>query len=91
VEPRTERRPPPPETGERRLTAAGPLREALPAIGPTAPREPEGTPELHAPGSLRPRPAQGLEADTAGDDLGRLAERMRRILAEEARRHGIDV
>jgi hypothetical protein len=53
-------------------------------------REP-AVPALRAPEPLRPLPPRGLEAGTAEDDLGRLAERMRRILAEEARRHGIDV
>jgi hypothetical protein len=40
---------------------------------------------------LRPRAPEGLEAGSAEDDLGRLAARMRRILAEEARRYGVDV
>jgi len=88
-------RPAAPESSGVESAAAGPrARRPLPGLveetGSVERREP-AVPALRAPEPLRPLPPRGLEAGTAEDDLGRLAERMRRILAEEARRHGIDV
>lgn len=72
----------------RHQTPGPPGRSGEPAL--PAPRRP-GVPDLQAPAVLRPRAPEGLEAGSAEDDLGRLAARMRRILAEEARRYGVDV
>lgn len=68
-----------------------PLPVPTPRTEPPERPEP-GAPALDAPGALRPTKLRGIEAAGAAEsDLGRLAERMRRILTEEARRHGIDV
>lgn len=79
-------------------SAAPPDQERGSAAPPPAAIKPTEPASLTLPGPDRPvivRPAKavkgGREAAQREDDMERLAGRMKRILDEEARRHGIDV
>lgn len=83
---------PPPHEPRTAELPAGEGPATAPAAGLSRTTLGWGMPDLDAPVPLRPPPERGIEAaGSAETDLGRLAERMRRILAAEARRHGIDV
>ncbi len=70
------------------LPVASLLEAALPPLLP--PRD-TGAPSPWKAPAQAPALVGRREAETAEEDLGRLAANLQRILAEEARRHGIDV
>lgn len=70
------------------LPVASLLDAALPPLLP--PRD-TGAPSPWKAPAQAPALAGRREAETAEEDLGRLAANLQRILAEEARRHGIDI
>lgn len=72
-------------------TALQPLAPAPPSLPPLAPAQQREALAFPAGAITMLQGARQENALTEPEDLGALAEKIRRILEEEARRHGIDV